>query len=107
MLTEQVHKEALNEAKSATERYLSEYGDGFPCGFAKVTAYVNGNTKIGKSFKACGFKKNCGGGWMFWNPSLHATQNVDAKLAGAKAYANVIRKHLGDDFPIYESSMLD
>ena len=55
MLTEQIHKEALDEAKTATERFLSEYGDGFPCGFAKVTAYVNGNTKIGKSFKACGF----------------------------------------------------
>ena len=107
MLTKQMHKEALDKAKTATERYLSEHGDGFPCGFAKVTAYVNGNTKIGKSFKACGFKKSHGGGWMFWNPSLHATQNVDAKLAGAKAYANVIRKHLGDDFPIYESSMLD
>ena len=32
MLTRQMHNEALDKAKTATERYLSEHGDGFPCG---------------------------------------------------------------------------
>jgi len=106
MLTKEIHSKALLAASLATDNYIRQYGDTFPCGFAKVIADVNGNTKIGKSFKDCGFEKNYGGGWYLWNPSGHLTQSVDAKDAGVRAYIKVVKEYL-PDVAIYPHTALD
>ena len=52
MLTTELHNRALKAAETATANYISKYGEHDACGFAWVTAYVNGASKLGKSFKA-------------------------------------------------------
>ena len=106
MLTKEIHSKALLAASLATDHYLDQYGQTFPCGFAKVVAYVNGNTKLGKSFKACGFEKNYKSGWYLWNPSGSHTQSVDAKDAGVRAYIKVVKEYL-PDVAIYPHTALD
>ena len=108
MLTAEIHQQGLAAARKATEGYLAKYGDGYPCGFAWVTAHVKGNTKLGKRYIAQGFTKAYGGGYQFWNPSGHHTQNVDAKDAGAAAYVQVIREAgVGGADRVYSNSRLD
>ena len=53
MLTRELHNKALVAAETATADYINKYGEHDACGFAWVTAYVNGASKLGKSFKAC------------------------------------------------------
>ncbi len=106
MLTVAIHNEAIEAAQKASTDMYNRIGDDFPCGFAWVTAYVKGNTKLGKSFKALGFKKAYGGGYQLWNPSGIGVQNVDIKEAGAEAYASIVKKYL-PDVSIYSGSRLD
>ena len=88
-------REAQSAASVKTAEYLREYGDGFPCGFAWVWTNARGNTKIGKALMAAGFQKAYGGGLQWWNPSGNHTQNMDAKEAGAREAARVLREKLG------------
>ena len=106
MLTTELHTKALEAAKQATEDYVSKYGEHDACGFAWVTAYVNGASKLGKSFKAQGFTKAYGGGWQLWNPSNSWTQSVSAKEAGADAYVRTVCAEL-EDVKLYANSRLD
>ncbi len=106
MLTETIHNNAMQAAQKATDDYINQYGEHDACGFAWVTAYVSGATKLGKSFKAQGFDKAYGGGWQLWNPSKNFTQSISAKEAGAQAYVDVIRSAL-PDVKIYASSRMD
>ena len=95
MLTEQIHNEAVQNAAQATQQYLDTVGEHpFNCGFAWVTANVKGNTKVGKSFIAQGFEKSYNGGFQIWNPSGNYTQDVGAKMAGADAYVDTVKKYL-------------
>jgi hypothetical protein len=79
-------------ANEATNRYLSENGENpMGCGFAWVDVKVRGNTKVGKFLKTVGFKKPyVGTGLSLWNPSASFTQDMDAKVAGARAFADVL-----------------
>lgn len=89
---------AQGAAAKATADYLTQHGDGWPCGFAWVHANVKGNTRIGKALLANGFQKAYGGGLSWWNPSDSFTQNMDAKEHGARVAARVLSEKLGDYF---------
>ena len=85
---------AANKAASA-EYAARGNQDSYPCGFAwLVVDGVKLNTKIGKEFAALGFRKGYGkgAGIELWNPSGLMVQNVDIKLEGAQAAADVLRE---------------
>ena len=86
-----VHNSATQAAAKATEDFLAKHGDRDACGFAWVTVYEKGSTKLGRALKAVGFKPAYGGGLQLWNPSGHGTQSMSVKEAGAEAYADVLR----------------
>jgi len=93
----EVVSEALVAANKAAVEEFARYGnkDSYPCGFAWLV--VNGvklNSKVGKEFAALGFRKGYGkgAGIELWNPSGLMVQNVDIKLVGAQAAAEVLRE---------------
>ena len=105
---ELIHQQALNAARQATNKFLQERlggKDNYPCGFAWVTIYEKGSTKLGRALTKLGFSKAYTGGLQLWNPAGTPLQNVDAKEAGAEAYAQVIRDQLG--VKCYAGSRLD
>ena len=83
---------AQSAARKATEDFLAKHGDRDACGFAWVTVYEKGSTKLGRALKSVGFKPAYGGGLQLWNPSGHGTQSMSVKEEGARAYAEVLRK---------------
>jgi hypothetical protein len=103
---EQVVNEAFEAATKATTEYLSAGNPWFPCGFAWVVIKP-ANIKLAKYLKV---NHDCrlayGGGLMVYNPSRNATQSLDAKLAGAVAFVEVIKAELGD-INIYTESRWD
>ena len=108
MITIEIHNEALRAANLATDEFFDTHGKDYmdACGFAWVTAFVKGNTKIGKSFKAVGFEKSYGGGFQLWNPARHNTQSITAKEVGCQAYVETVKKHL-PDVKLYAQSRMD
>jgi hypothetical protein len=91
---ETIHQEATAAAQKAAADMKARRGDGFPCGFAWVVVHgVKLSTKLGKDMKKVGFSKNYGGGIQIWNPSRNMAQNVDILLAGAEAYAAVLKRN--------------
>jgi len=88
---ENVHNMATQAAQKATEDFLAKHGDRDACGFAWVTVYEKGSTKLGRALKAVGFKPAYGGGLQLWNPSGSWTQCITAKEEGAEAYAKVLK----------------
>lgn len=105
--------QAMMAAREAAEAYFKNNlagRDCFPCGFAwvRITG-VKGNTKLGKALKDCGFSKAYAGGMEIWNPSGLPVQNVDVKLAGAEAFANLLIKKLNlpEGFKILAECRLD
>jgi len=109
------NKLALAAAKQATQDFINarfDGRDGGPCGFAWVTFVptYKGNTKLGKQerrmIKSLGFEKNyTGKAYDMWNPSGSYVQSVDAKYAGAAAYADTMRKEV--DVKIFAADRLD
>jgi len=89
---ESIHNTAAQAAAEAASRYIKEHGEDWYCGFAWVTVYEKGSTKLGRALKRVGFKPAYGGGLQLWNPSGHGTQSMSVKEAGATAYAEVLRK---------------
>ena len=107
MLTAEIHQLATRNAEITTNDYISKNGE-YPlgCGFAWVSAGIKGNTKIGKSFIAQGFKKDYVGGYKLWNPSNNNTQDMEAKMAGAEAYVDTVQRYL-PEVSLYVGSRLD
>ena len=68
--------EAVAEAAKATEDFLAKHGDRDACGFAWVTVYEKGSTKMGRALIAAGFSKAYSGGLQMWNPSGNWTQCI-------------------------------
>ena len=65
----------------------------YPCGFAWVTIKPARGPFIA-FLKSRGIgDKSYTGGWTIWNPSDHPTQWMDAKFAGAQAFADVLQQH--------------
>lgn len=86
--------EAQTAAIEATTKMIRENPtQWYPCGFAWVVIkpargpFVNylKSQNIGS--------RAYGGGWQIWNPSNHSTQWMDAKAAGAQAFASVLNKY--------------
>jgi len=92
-------------AAKATQDFLAQYGDRDACGFAWVTVYEKGSTKMGRALLKNGFRKAYGGGLQMWNPSGSFTQSISAKEQGADAMAKFLREHLG--VTAYAGSRMD
>lgn len=100
-----VMHEARNAAAVATEQFLARHGDRDACGFAWVTVYEKGSTKLGRALLKSGFSKAYGGGLQWWNPSGSYTQCITAKEEGAQAAAKVLTERLG--VKAYAGSRMD
>jgi len=104
----EVHAEALVAARKAGLEYFNTVLNGvdqYACGFAWVRLpEVKLNTKLGKQIAACGFSKSYNKGVELWNPSGLHCQNIDAKEAGANAYATVMQQN---GYVAYSESRLD
>lgn len=89
-----IHVEALQAAKKAESDFIAQYGEPFYCGFAWVEVKVRSNSKLGKALQAVGFRKSWQSGVLqLWNPGGSMTQSMDIKESGARAYADILRKH--------------
>ena len=96
---------AKQEAAQATQAFLAQHGERDACGFAWVTVYEKGSTKLGRELIKNGFRKAYGGGLQMWNPSGFGCQNIDTLEAGADAAARVLTERLG--VKAYAGSRLD
>ena len=109
-----IRTEFQTAAEDAANQFFQDHMGGVDrgmCGFAWVTVYPShkGNTRDGraerKTLEQLGFRKDwTGKSWECWNPSRHGAQNIDTKEAGARAAAEVLRKH---GFRAYAGSRLD
>jgi len=97
--------EAVAEASKATNDFLAKHGDRDACGFAWVTVYEKGSTKMGRALIKAGFSKSYTGGLQMWNPSGNHTQCITAKEVGAEAAAKVLTEKLG--VKAYAGSRMD
>jgi hypothetical protein len=102
---ENVMHQAHAAAATATEQFLAQHGDRDACGFAWVTVYEKGSTKLGRALIKAGFRKAYSGGLQWWNPSGSYTQAITAKEVGAEAAAKVLREQLGVE--AYAGSRMD
>ena len=99
---------AKQEASRAANKFFQERlggRDQYACGFAWVTVYEKGSTKLGRALKEAGFRPAYGGGLQLWNPSGMYVQNVDTLEAGAEAAAEFLTQALG--VKAYAGSRLD
>lgn len=111
MTQEQVNNivsEACTAARVAAQKFFQEQlggRDQLSCGFAWTAIYgVKGNTRLGRMLKQAGVTQDWQRTFQLWNPSGLAVQNVDTLEAGARAAAEVLRKH---GFEAYANSRLD
>ena len=102
----QVHQEALEAAREATQSALARSNGRDCCGFSWVTCHEKGTSKLIREMKKLGFSKSYGGGYALWNPSGSATQELTAKEAGADAYVAVFLKYF-PDVNMYSGSRMD
>lgn len=99
---------AKSEAYQASMKFFYDKlggRDQYACGFAWVTVYEKGSTKLGKALIEAGFRKSYTGGLQLWNPSGMGVQNVDTLEAGAEAAAQYLEQALG--IKAYAGSRLD
>jgi len=87
--------EAQQAAAKAAFEHIAKHGEDWYCGFAWVTVYEKGSTKLGRALIKSGFSRAYGGGLQLWNPSGHGTQSMSVKEAGAYAAAEVLTQKLG------------
>ena len=100
--------QAQTEARLAATKFFYERLGGvdqMACGFAWVTVYEKGSTKLGRALIEAGFRKSYTGGLQLWNPSGLGVQNVDTLEAGAEAAAKFLEQMLG--VKAYAGSRLD
>ena len=103
MDTVAIRKEMTEAARAASRAYLDKYLGGvdqYACGFAwtQIVPAHKGNTRLGKEerrvYVELGFEKDwTGKEYQLWNPGGWGGQNIDVKEAGARAAAEVLRKH--------------
>lgn len=83
---------AQHKAARATENYILDNGENpMGCGFAWVSV-KNVRGKKAELLKEFGFSRSyVGPGLRLHNPSQNVTQDMDAKMAGAEVYAQMLR----------------
>ena len=87
-----VIRDALTEAKNATEKYLEDNNSWYPCGFAWVKIKP-ARGRFVAILKEMGLGRTSEfGGFVVYNPSNNPTQSMNAKMAGAVAFATVLTK---------------
>lgn len=87
--------EAYEAARVATDKMIAENPNvWYPCGFAWVRIRpARGAIVTALKEKGLGRTDDYEGGFVIYNPSDNNTQWMDAKVAGARAFAEVFRKH--------------
>jgi len=86
-------EQAFQAAKDATEKMITENPETwYPCGFAWVRIKPARGTFV-KALKEMkrGHTDEYEGGFVVYNPSGNHTQWMDAKFAGACAFADVLK----------------
>lgn len=87
--------EAQLAAELAARRHLADNpGQWYPCGFA----WVKIRPARGRFVQMCkdqgaGHTDDFEGGYVIYNPSGNPTQWMDAKRAGAVAFAETLKRH--------------
>lgn len=104
-MVKKVVEDACMAAFTATQEFLNNNGNADLCGFAWVTVYEKGSTRIGRALLKAGFRKDYGSGLKLWNPSGHHTQCITAKEEGAMVAARILSEKLG--VKAYANSRLD
>jgi hypothetical protein len=106
VVVEAAVQQGLVEAGRKTQAFLTQHGDRDACGFAWVTVFEKGSTKLGKALIANGFSKSYDGGLQLWNPAKSGTQSISALEAGADAFVAVMRNTF-PDMKVYSGSRMD
>jgi len=87
-------QEAQDAALKAANAHMELVKTEYPCGFAWVNIKPARGPWVAYMKRAgIGRRDEFYGGWTIWNPSKHTTQNMDAKEAGAEAFAASLKKY--------------
>jgi len=92
---ELIWREAMVAARRATEETINQNpGVWYPCGFAWCVIKP-ANSRFANYLKKAGYAStnNYSSGLTIWNPSNNVTQWMDAKTAGAEAFAKVLTSY--------------
>lgn len=84
---------ALQAASNAAQKLINENPDvWYPCGFAWVKIRPARGPVV-KALKEMGLGSidSYAGGYMVYNPSQNPTQWMDAKIEGARAFADALK----------------
>lgn len=101
-----IRNEAEVAANLAQADFLQKHGEMAYCGFAWVNVFVDRtNSKEAKELMSIGFKKDYRPKCLnLWAPGNYHGQSMDVLEAGARAYANVLKKY---GFRAYMGSRAD
>lgn len=100
-----IYTEAKHAAIAATNQYMRETGEHpFNCGFSKVVIHPARGALVSYLKRENIGGSNYGGGYYVNNPSGHMTQDMSAKYAGSRAFAEVLKKY---GVKCYADSRLD
>lgn len=101
-----IKNEAQTAAITAENDFLAKHGELAYCGFAWVDVFVSRtNSKEAKLLKELGFKRDYKPKCLnLWTCGNYHGQSMDVKEAGARAYADVLRKY---GFRAYMGSRAD
>lgn len=92
---DEILAEAFAAAKEAADKMIAENPTTwYPCGFAWVRIKpARGKFVVALKEAGKGRTDDYKPGFVVYNPSGNATQWMDAKAAGARAFAAVLKKH--------------
>ena len=105
-------EEAREAAQLESQAVYNRYGTDHVgcCGFAWVNIYehngvkLKGNTRMGRLLKQAGVRQDYTRAFQVWGGEWYHGQSIDIKEAGARAYADVLKRH---GFTAYPGSRLD
>ena len=88
----EIHALATQAAQKAEAEYIKQYGEPWFRGFAWVQ--FRGNSKFARDLSKAGITSNAyPTGKMVWNPGKSYTQSMAVKVAGSRAYADILCDH--------------
>lgn len=103
-----VLQEAQDAAKAACAAMIAENpGQWYPCGFSWVLIKP-ARGKLVAALKHFDIGRTSeDGGYTVYNPSGNPTQWMDAKMAGSRAYVEVLKKYYGENYKIKAVERID